>query len=92
MLKRIKIKKFLLLGFCLYAIVSFVRQEASIRAIEEERASKQEELVQIEREVEELQDKIDNKENIEYIEKIARDELDMVRPNEIIYQDAEKAE
>lgn len=67
---------------------SLVKQEFEIKELKKDRVEKQRELNELEAESKEIEKKIENKEDIQYIEKIARDELDMVRPNEIVYEDA----
>lgn len=83
-----KIRKIALGCFCVYVAFSLVQQEFAIKELKKDRVEKQRELEDLEAESKEIEEKIENKENIQYIEKIARDELNMVRPNEIIYEDA----
>jgi cell division protein DivIC len=82
-----RLKKMVVIGFCLYAVLTLVKQEFEIRKLEQKKVEKQVQLEKLESEAAEIRKNIDNKEDIKYIEKIARDELNMVRPNEIIYED-----
>ena len=50
----------------------------------------QQEVAQIEKEIEELNEEIKNKESLIFVEKVAREDLRMVRPREIIYIDKSK--
>lgn len=90
--KTYKLKRVLIVGLCLYATVSLIKQEFALRDLKQEKLEKQAELERIETETAEIKKKVDNREDIAYIEKIARDELDMVRPNEIIYEDKNASE
>ena len=45
---------------------------------------------QLSREIKELNIQIENSDSLEFIEKIAREDLEMVKPREIIYIDKEK--
>lgn len=83
-----KIRKIALACFSIYVAFSLVQQEFAIKELEKSRVEKQEQLKHLEAESKEIEEKIENKEDIQYIEEIARDELNMVRPNEIIYEDA----
>ena len=50
----------------------------------------EQEVAQIEKEIEELSEEIKNKESLIFVEKVAREDLRMVRPREIIYIDKNK--
>ena len=44
----------------------------------------------LEKEIEDLENDLENSDSLEFVEKIARDELGMVKPREIIYIDKGK--
>lgn len=52
------------------------------KKLAEERA-----VAQLEKEIEELNKEIEDKDSLEFVEKIAREDLRMVKPREIIYID-----
>lgn len=85
--RRFKLKRMILAGLCIYAALSLVKQEFAMRELKQKKIERQAKLSELESESAEIKKKIDNKEDIKYIEKIARDELNMVRPNEIVYED-----
>lgn len=82
------LRKIALACFCVYVAFSLVQQELEIRELKHNKIEKEQQLKEVQAETSEIEKKIENKEDIKYIEKIARDELNMVRPNEIIYEDA----
>lgn len=82
---------FLLIAIVLYISWTFISQQMRLNELarEEEELKKQyEELYQEEQKLLEEKDMIDDP---EYIEKVARERLKMVKPNEIIYIDKERA-
>ena len=74
----------------LYAIFTFIKQEISIKKLNLEKAQSEEKLKQLNSQKKELEDKVKKTDSVEYIEKIAREELKMVKPNEMIYIDRNK--
>lgn len=48
------------------------------------------EIEALEEEIGELENDLENSDSLEFVEKVARDELGMVKPREIIYIDKEK--
>ncbi len=48
---------------------------------------KKEEIAKIQREIEELNNEIEEKDSLDFVEKTAREELKMVKPREIMYID-----
>lgn len=73
-----------------YVLVTFIKQEFIIRDLTREEKTADMELKDLKEDIKNLEKKIDKSETVEYIERIAREELDMVKPNEIIYKDKDK--
>ena len=48
------------------------------------------EVQTLEKEIEDLNKEIENSDSLQFVEKVARDELGMVKPREIIYIDKNK--
>lgn len=90
--KLFKIRYFLILIFGVYIISVFISQNRIISDLKEEKLQKEEEIEVLKAEIAEIQEKIEYNNSLEYIEKIAREELKMVKPNEIIYIDKKKNE
>ncbi len=84
------IKKFFLVAVILYVSITFINQQKSINAYNNEQANLKS---KIEDEKEYQQTLLATKENIsspEYIEALAREKLDMYLPNEKVYKDIDK--
>ncbi|HHX36643.1 MAG TPA: septum formation initiator family protein [Clostridiaceae bacterium] len=80
---------FLLLAILLIAtIIVFIRQQNARAELLDRQAELNEQLDVISKESESLASQLDNVNNDDYIERIARDELGMVRPGEVIFDSA----
>ncbi|KNF07815.1 septum formation initiator [Gottschalkia purinilytica] len=85
--KRPNIWGFVFIVLMIYTGTVFMKQESIIRQLNNEKLEKKKEVKVLEKQIGEIKDKIDKKSDIKVIEKFAREELKMVRPNEIIYID-----
>ena len=63
----------------------FMMKDLTKRKIEEEQR-----IAQLEKEINELDQEIEEKDSLAFIEKMAREELRMVKPREMIYVDKNK--
>lgn len=90
--KNISIFHVILAILSVYLIVTFVKQEFVIRDLTKENKLADTELKDLKEDVNDLESKLDKSETVEYIERIAREELDMIKSNEIIYKDKAKQE
>lgn len=84
------VKKFFLIGVILYVSITFINQQKSINAYNNEQANLKN---KIKEQQEYNQTLLATKENIsspEYIEELAREKLDMYLPNEKVYIDIDK--
>ena len=90
--KNISIFLVVLAVLSVYVVVTSVKQEFIIRDLTKENEMADRDLKRLKEDIKDLEKKIDKSETVEYIEKIAREELDMVKPNEIIYKDKDKKE
>ena len=88
--KKLSLSHVILAVVFIYVVVTFIKQELVIRDLKEKDQLVGEELKSLKEDVKDLGKKIDKAETIEYIEKIAREELDMIKPHEIIYKDKNK--
>lgn len=75
----------LVMLFLLYFGVQVIQQNQHMKALEKERLEYEQEIEALNLKIIDLKDKIDNKNSDEYIEKMAREKLKMVKPDEIIY-------
>ena len=71
---------------------TFISQSIMIKELNSKKAKEQEEIVKLQKDIEELKEEIKNKDSLTFVEKIAREDLRMVRPREIIYVDKNKEE
>lgn len=83
--RRNQITLVLLIVFVVYVSVTLMRQEIVLREVQYEEAEEIKKMEQLAAEVEALEQQIEESGDIEYIEKIAREKLKMVKANEIIY-------
>lgn len=84
------LKKLFVLGVILYVSITFINQQKSLNAYNQEQATLK---IKISQEEEQKASLIATKESItspEYIEKLAREKLDMYLPNERVYIDIGK--
>lgn len=82
--------KILTILFISYLSITFVKQEIQIRELKNKRVKAQKQVDLLEREVDSLKEEIQNSDSLIFIEKIAREELGMVKPREIIVVDKNK--
>lgn len=54
-------------------------------------SDKKQKVEQLNKEIKGLEKEIKNSDSIKYVEKVAREELGMVKPKEVVYVDKEKA-
>lgn len=88
--KKFRLRHLLLLLFSLYVATTFISQQKTLRELKAQKRMKEEEIVELEKEVEQLNDEINHSDSLEFVEKVAREELNMVKPNEVIYVDKNK--
>lgn len=86
----IKIKRIVLTGLIIYAVILFGKQIILKRKLEAKRDIYSKEILFLEEDIEELEEEIENSDSLKFIEKIAREELGMVKPREIIVIDKNK--
>lgn len=89
-IKDIKFERIIFVAIFVFFILKLISQQIRIIELREESAGINKEIKMLVNEIEDLQGKIENKTDIVYIERIARDELNMVRPNEIMYEDEDR--
>lgn len=85
--KGIRIIHVLLILLVFYVGFVMNHQRKLMSNLQERRASVESEITSLEREINILNDEIGKSGTLEFIEKVARDDLGMVKPREIIYID-----
>ncbi len=88
-----KINKFLnliLIFMATYAFVTFIGQQSKLNSYNKDIASYTSQIEELKEKKEDLLATQENVNSPEYIEQIAREELDMYLPNETVYIDVSK--
>lgn len=88
--KKIKIGHLFVLALVVYLGITFINQQSAIKTLEKEKLQKQQEIEKLNSEIEDIEEKLKYTDSLEYIEKMAREELKMVKPDEIIIIDTNK--
>jgi len=81
----------IILSALLYVVWVFGNQQIRLRAFQQQEKEKQQQVAALKQEVLRLEEEIKQSNTPEFVEKVAREQLKMVKPNEIIYIDMEKA-
>ena len=87
---RLNISRIILIALILYIGYKFLDQSRLKNELTYKRTEKEIEHKKLEREISILEHEIENSDSLNFVEKIARDELGMVKPREIIIIDKEK--
>lgn len=84
MKRKLTFKKLLIIGLVSIFAFSYVRQEITTNRIEKEIINKQSQLEEIKEKNERLQEEVEkiNSDSAEYLEKLARERLGMIKPGE----------
>ncbi len=91
--KKKKISKLhiIFIGLLIYVAVIMINQNSMMRDLENKKALLTKDIHILEEDIEELNDELENSDSLEFVEKVAREELGMVKPREIIVIDKEKS-
>lgn len=84
-IRRYRMTLFILLVIFVVGTSAYINQLRVASQLEEEQAQQIESIRTLHREVDRLQTEYDSVNTEEHIEKVAREKLKMVKPNEIIY-------
>lgn len=82
MKKRLTLKNLIIIVLVAIFAISFVRQEQTMIRIEKNKQAKQEELQELQNKNERLEEENKKAQTDEYLEKLARERLNMVRQGE----------
>lgn len=77
--------------FMIYFVCAIISQQVALSNKNKEIQSLEEKVSVANQETERLQKELDNMENPEYLERMAREKLGLVRPNERVFVDANKS-
>ncbi len=87
---KFKIRHIFFLIALIYGLSIFINQQSMIRELNQKKAQKNSEMKNLQSEVIQRDEKLKYVYSPEYIERLAREELGMVRPNEKIFIDKNK--
>ncbi len=88
--RKFRFGHFILLLLIFWLGKTLISQSLMMKELNSTKEQYEEEITQLEEDIEELQNEIKNKDSLEFVEKVARDELKLVKPREIIYIDKNK--
>src|SRR5471030_777076 len=82
--KKLILKKIIIIGCLVFFIFSYIRQSITMSRIQKEIDSKQFQLDEVKQKNERLQDEVEkiNSDSSDYLEKLARERLGMIKPGE----------
>ncbi|NLY08735.1 MAG: septum formation initiator family protein [Tissierellia bacterium] len=86
-IRRYGFKILVVLAVLAYALYHYANQRVILSELEAKRAANEVRISTLQSDIENLEKEIQYSESLEFVEKVARDELGMVRPREIIYDD-----
>lgn len=88
--RRLKLGRLLLIGLVIYLSAILINQNTLMNGLENKKHNTEIEIKELERDIRDLTIEIENSDSLEFVEKVARDDLGMVKPREIIYIDKNK--
>lgn len=88
--KGIRIIHVFLIFLAIYVAVVLNHQRSLMKDLNTKMLKNQSEIDQLNKEIDILNKEIESSDTLEFVEKVARDELGMVKPREIIYIDKNK--
>lgn len=82
--KKLILKKVIIAGFIVFFAFSYIKQNIAMNRIQKEIDSKQLQLNEVKQKNERLQDEVEkiNSNSSDYLEKLARERLGMIKPGE----------
>ena len=81
------LNKILIVAFVIYVAVTIINQQKTLNAYQDNIASVEKEIEEATERKESLVSLKENANSLEYIEKIAREKLNMYKPDEKVYMD-----
>ena len=85
-----KLKNIAVIAFIIYAMTTFINQEKVLSSYKKQEIEVANQIDEAKEYQEELNINKENANSLEYIEKVAREKLNMYYPNEKIYVDSSK--
>ena len=85
-----KLKNIAVIAFIIYAMTTFINQEKVLSSYKKQEIEVANQIEEAKEYQEELNVNKENANSLEYIEKVAREKLNMYYPNEKVYVDSSK--
>jgi len=82
MKKRLTLKNLIFLVISIVFVIAFIRQQEAIKRIEKDKQAKQVQLQDLKETNERLHEENDKAQSNEYLEQLARERLNMIKPGE----------
>lgn len=82
-----RLKHLILLLLMFWLGKTLISQNIMMNELVERKTKEEQELSQLKNEIEQIEIDIENKDSLSFVEKVAREELKLVKPREIIYID-----
>ncbi len=87
----IRIHKVLFIALIVYLSWTYIEQHKLKKELEVKKAKQEEQIAELEEDIKILEKEISDSDSLQFIEKVAREEMGMVKPREIIVIDKNKA-
>jgi cell division protein FtsL len=81
---------FIILFLLIYVVIVFNHQRKLLKNLDAKKKMNEAKIEELKKDIEALNKEIESSGTLEFVEKVARDELGMVKPREIIYVDINK--
>lgn len=88
--KGFRLWHFLILLIIFYLGKTLINQSMMMNELAKRKQKEEQEIQKLQEDIKELEAEIENKDTLEFVEKVAREELRLVKPREIIYIDKNK--
>ena len=84
--RKLILKKIIIVGCIIFFVFSYIRQNVAMNRIQKEIDNKQLQLDEVNQKNERLQDEVEkiNSDSPDYLEKLAREKLGMIKPGETV--------
>lgn len=88
--KKFRVRHIVFLVFAIYICSTIYSQQNMMKELKIKKNNTEEEIKKLKSEINYINTEIQNKDSLEFVEKIAREEFRMLKPREIIYVDKNK--
>ena len=90
--RKLRLKNLFMAVFIVYAVITIINQQFSISALKETEQAAVSKIESVRKDNDKLVEMINNATSVEYIEKMAREQLGLVKSGERVYIDQSSAD